>query len=397
MPTPAGKPKTSRTASKRASSGPSTKRRTTKTSPNGAASKPTGKQPLTYAQSGVDIDAGDRFVGAILGLMRRTHGPRVLSNDGGFAGLFRLDFNEKLFKRNYKEPVLVAATDGVGTKLKLARDMDTFDTVGQDLVAMCVNDLIVEAAEPLFFLDYLAIPRVEHLMLVDLVKGVAEGCRIAGCSLLGGETAELPGIYPEGEFDMAGFAVGVVELRKATSGMKVEPGDVVLGLASSGVHSNGFSLVRRVVEHAKLDLHKIYPELDPDRTLGQVLLTPTRIYAPSITKLLRGYKVKRVVSGMAHITGGGLAGNLERSLHPGVDAVLDRAAWTVPPVFTFLKKHGNIRKPEMDKVFNMGLGYCVIVRPAFADAVADKLARSGESVSRIGVIRKGQGRVVFRS
>jgi phosphoribosylformylglycinamidine cyclo-ligase len=381
MPTPAGKTKPKRTRS------------TTKTSPNGARHA----KPLTYADSGVDIDAGDRFVGAIMGLMRRTHGPRVLANDGGFAGLFRLDFNEKLFKRNYKEPVLVAATDGVGTKLKLARDMDTFDTVGQDLVAMCVNDLIVEAAEPLFFLDYLAIPRVEHQMLVDLVRGVAKGCEIAGCSLLGGETAELPGIYPEGEFDMAGFAVGVVELRKATSSMQVEPGDVVLGLASSGVHSNGFSLVRRVVEHAKLDLHTVYPELDPERTLGQVLLTPTRIYAPSITRLLRGYKVKRVVAGMAHITGGGLAGNLERSLNPTVDAVLDRAAWTVPPVFTFLKKHGNIRGPEMDKVFNMGIGYCVVVRPAFADAVADKLARSGEQVSRIGVIRKGEGRVLFRS
>ncbi|MEQ8843758.1 MAG: phosphoribosylformylglycinamidine cyclo-ligase [Phycisphaerales bacterium] len=388
MPTSAGAKTTTR------------KRRTTKTSPNARPAKGAKggvKSSLTYADSGVDIDAGDRFVDAIMGMMRRTHGPRVLSNDGGFAGLFRLDFNEKLFKRNYKEPVLVAATDGVGTKLKLARDMDTFDTVGQDLVAMCVNDLIVEAAEPLFFLDYLAIPRVEQQMLVDLVKGVAKGCEIAGCSLLGGETAELPGIYPEGEFDMAGFAVGVVELRKATSGMRVEPGDVVLGLASAGVHSNGFSLVRRVVEHAGLDLQAIYPELDPERPLGQVLLTPTRIYAPSITKLLRGYKVKRVVSGMAHITGGGLAGNLERSLHPSVDAVLDRKAWTIPPVFTFLKKHGNIRGPEMDKVFNMGIGYCVVVRPAFADAVADKLARLGERVTQIGVIRNGEGRVLFRS
>ncbi|UYV13094.1 MAG: phosphoribosylformylglycinamidine cyclo-ligase [Phycisphaera sp.] len=388
MPTPAGP----RTRSAKPTKRP-TKRQTTKTSPNGTDSK----KALTYADSGVDIDAGDRFVGAIMGLMRRTHGPRVLRNDGGFAGLFRLDFNEKLFKRNYKEPVLVAATDGVGTKLKLARDMDTFDTVGQDLVAMCVNDLIVEAAEPLFFLDYLAIPKVEHQMLVDLVKGVSKGCELAGCSLLGGETAELPGIYPEGEFDMAGFAVGVVELRRATSSMKVEPGDVVLGLASSGVHSNGFSLVRRVIDHANLDLHTVYPELDAEQSLGQVLLTPTRIYANSITRILRGYKVKRVVSGMAHITGGGLAGNLERSLHPGVDAVLDRKAWPVPPIFNFLKKHGNIRAPEMDKVFNMGVGYCVIVRPTFADAIADKLARLGEGVTRIGVIRKGEGRVLFRS
>jgi len=384
MPTPAG-PKTR--------SAKPTKRPTTKTPPNGTKSR----KALTYADSGVNIEAGDQFAHAIVGLMRRTHGPRVLKNDGGFAGLFRLDFNEKLFKRNYKEPVLVAATDGVGTKLKLARDMTTFDTVGQDLVAMCVNDLIVEAAEPLFFLDYLAIPKVEHQMLVDLVKGVSTGCEIAGCSLLGGETAELPGIYPEGEFDMAGFAVGVVELRKATSSMKVEPGDVVLGLASSGVHSNGFSLVRRVIDHAKLDLHAVYPELDPHRSLGQVLLTPTRIYAPSITRILRGYKVKRVVSGMAHITGGGLAGNLERSLHPGVDAVLDRKTWPVPSIFTFLKKHGSIRGPEMDKVFNMGVGYCVIVRPAFADAIADKLARLGEAVTRIGVIRNGEGRVLFRS
>jgi len=352
---------------------------------------------LTYAQSGVDIDAGDRFTQAIAGFMRRTHGPRVLSNDGGFAGLFRLDFNEKLFKRNYKEPVLVAATDGVGTKLRLARTMDTFDTVGIDLVAMCVNDLIVEAAEPLFFLDYLAIPKVDHQMLVDLVAGVSKGCQISGCSLLGGETAELPGIYPQGEFDMAGFAVGVVELRKATSSMQVEPGDVVLGLGSSGVHSNGFSLIHRIIEHAGLDLHEVYPQLDPDHTLGQVLLTPTRIYAPSIVRLLRSYRVKRVVSGMAHITGGGLAGNLERSLHPGVDAVLDRNAWTVPPIFGFLKKQGGVRGPEMDRVFNMGVGYCVIVRPTFADAVADKLARSGERVARIGTIHKGQGQVRFRS
>ena len=385
MPTSAGKTKPQ--------SRPKSRRPRPKTTPNARR----GKGGLTYAQAGVDIDAGDRFTQAIAGFMRRTHGPRVLSNDGGFAGLFRLDFNERLFQRNYKEPVLVAATDGVGTKLRLARDMDTFETVGIDLVAMCVNDLIVEAAEPLFFLDYLAIPRVEHGMLVDLVKGVSLGCEIAGCSLLGGETAELPGIYPEGEFDMAGFAVGVVELRKATSSMKVEPGDVVLGLGSDGVHSNGFSLVRRIIEHAKLDLHTVYPQLDPDRTLGEVLLTPTRIYAQSIVRLLRGYRVKRVVSGMAHITGGGLAGNLERSLHPGVDAVLDRSAWTVPPIFGFLKKQGGIRGPEMDKVFNMGVGYCVIVRPAFADAVADKLARSGERVTRIGSIQPGAGRVRFRS
>jgi len=350
-------------------------------------------QAATYAHAGVDIDAGDRFTAAIASLMRRTHGPRVLQNEGGFAGLFRLDFNQQLFQRNYKEPVLVAATDGVGTKLKLARTLDRFDTVGIDLVAMCVNDLVVEAAEPLFFLDYLAIPRIEHQMLVDLVAGVAEGCRIAGCSLLGGETAELPGIYPQGEFDMAGFAV---ELRRATTSLTVRPGDVVIGLASAGVHSNGFSLVRKVLETAGLDLNTVYPELDSEHTLGQVLLTPTRIYAPAVVRVLRSYRVKRVVSGMAHITGGGLAGNLARALNPDVDAVIDRDAWPRPPIFPFLKKHGRIRQPEMDRVFNMGIGYCLIVRPTFADAVAARLAKAGESVCKIGTIRKGSGKVRFR-
>lgn len=351
---------------------------------------------LTYADSGVDIDAGDRFAASIGSMMRRTFGPRVLQNEGGFAGLFRLDFNEKLFKRNYKDPVLVASTDGVGTKLKVATDMQKFDTIGIDLVAMCVNDLIVEGAEPLIFLDYLAIPRVDQDMLGALIRGVSDGCVEAGCALLGGETAEMPDVYPQGEFDMAGFTVGVLELKRAIDSSRVEPGDIVLGLASSGVHSNGYSLVRKIVSHATLDLHRVYPELDTTRTLGDVLLTPTRIYVQPIVKLLRSYKVKKVISGMAHITGGGLAGNLERALHDRVDAIVNESAWPMHPVFSFLQKHGNVEMAEMRRVFNCGIGYCLIVRPTFADAVVEKLTKSGEKVYQIGEVRKGKGRVIGR-
>jgi phosphoribosylformylglycinamidine cyclo-ligase len=351
---------------------------------------------LTYAASGVDIEAGDRFAASIGQLMRRTHGPRVISNDGGFAGLFRLDYDEKLFKRNYREPVLVACTDGVGTKLKLGIEMQKFDTLGIDLVAMCVNDLVVQGAEPLIFLDYLAIPKVRQEMLVDLVKGISDGCQTAGCALIGGETAEMPDLYAADDFDMAGFSVGVVELSRAVDPMRVEPGDVVLGLASSGVHSNGYSLVRAIVKEAKLKLGTVYPELDRGRTLGEVLIEPTRIYAASIVKLMRAYKVKKVVSGMAHITGGGLAGNLERALHGKVDAVIKRSAWEVPAVFPFLQEKGKVASEEMDRVFNLGVGYCLIVRPTFVQGVTEKLEKSGETVFEIGTITKGTGKVKIK-
>ncbi len=364
----------------------------------GSAAPPTAKSSkgLTYADSGVDIEAGDRFAGSIQGLMRRTFGTRVINNPGGFAGLLRLDYNEQLFKHNYKDPVLVACTDGVGTKVHLAGEMKVYDTVGIDLVAMSVNDLIVQGAEPLLFLDYIAVHKVEQGMLYDILQGVTRGCELARCALLGGETAEMNDLYKPGDFDLAGFAVGVVELKRAMDSTRVEPGDVVLGLASSGVHSNGYSLVRKVVKHARLDLNKVYPDLHPERTLGQVLLEPTRIYVDPVVRLQRQYKVKKIVTGMAHITGGGLAGNLERALHEGVDAVIDRRAWEVPPVFRFLQKHGGIADEEMEKVFNMGIGYCLIVRPHFAEAAVEKLRKFGETVSIIGKVTKGKGRVKLK-
>ncbi|GAB5496899.1 MAG: phosphoribosylformylglycinamidine cyclo-ligase [Phycisphaerales bacterium] len=362
------------------------------------AKRPSKKQAggLTYADAGVDLETYDSFISGLGSMVRRTHGPRVIQNPGGFAGLFRLDYNQKLFQQNYVDPVLVACCDGVGTKLKIATETGDYSTVGVDLVGMSVNDLIVQGAEPLFFLDYIAVPSVIPEMLEQMVRGVASACKDSGCSLIGGETAEMPDVYAEGEFDMAGFAVGVVELKKATDPLRVAPGDVVLGLASDGVHSNGFSLVRKVVSTKKLSYDKIYKDLDSDSTLGEVLLTPTRLYATPIVKLLRAYKVKKVVSGMAHITGGGLAQNVERVMNPGVDAVLDKKSWDVPAVFEFLQKQGKIADDEMARVFNMGVGYVLIVRPTFADAVKRKLAKYGETVYELGEIRKGTGKVRLR-
>ena len=350
-------------------------------------------KPMTYADSGVDIDAGDRMVDMIRHHMTRTHSQRVLGRHGAFAGCFRLDYSQKLFKRNYRDPVLVACTDGVGSKVKLAVELSICDTVGQDVVAMNVNDLIVQGAEPLFFLDYIGTHKLEPQRMTQIVKGVADGCQLAGCALLGGETAELPDLYAPGEFDLAGFAVGVCEHRKLIDASRMEKGDVVLGLASSGVHSNGYSLVRAIVKQRGLKLDQIDPELDPRRTLGEVLLTPTRIYAKSIVAVLSHYRVKRVVAGMAHITGGGLAGNLSRALPDHLDAALQRSAWAPPPVFAYLAERGNVECDEMDRVFNMGIGYCLIVRPAFAQSITQQLTRLGETVYRLGRIVKGSGQV----
>ncbi|MHC4219766.1 MAG: phosphoribosylformylglycinamidine cyclo-ligase [Planctomycetota bacterium] len=348
--------------------------------------------PLTYTEAGVDLDAADHIVDLIQAAMRRTHGPRVFGRHGGFAGMFRLDFNEKLFQKNYREPVLVACADGVGTKVKLAAELGVRDTIGIDCVAMNVNDLIVQGAEPLFFLDYLGLHKNVPRHTAEVIEGVARGCEIAGCALLGGETAEMPDIYAEGDFDLAGFAVGVVPLRRAIDPMRVEPDDVVVGLAASGVHSNGFTLINRIIRNGDLRPDQVYPELG-SQTLGAVLLTPTRIYARPIVTLLWRYKVKRIVSGMAHVTGGGLPGNLERVLPPEVDARIDGATWTPPPVFDLIREHGNVDPQEMRRVFNMGVGFVLIVRPTFADSVARQLNRLGEKAFVMGRIVRGSGRV----
>ena len=354
---------------------------------------------LTYAKAGVSIDEGDRFVDMIQGFMRRTHGPRVIRNPGGFAGKFRLDYNEKLFQRNFRDPVLVACADGVGTKVKIASAMGRFDTIGIDLVAMNVNDLVVEGAEPLFFLDYIATSKLEPEQGAAIVEGVAEGCRQARCALLGGETAEMPDVYAPGEVDLAGFAVGVVELKRAMDPARVEAGDIVLGLASSGPHSNGYSLVRQALAQGGVALSDEHPLLPDGQRVGEALLTPTRIYAGNVVRVMRAYRVKKIITGMAHITGGGLAGNLIRALHEGVDAKLSRKAIAAslppPPVFSLIAEAGGVDNAEMERVFNMGIGFCLIVRPTFADAVARRLTRTGERVAKIGVIGRGAGRVRF--
>jgi phosphoribosylformylglycinamidine cyclo-ligase len=361
---------------------------------NGASDKQSSA--LTYAGAGVDIDAGEAMVQRIERHMRRTYGPRVLGQHGAFAGMFRLDYNEQLFKRNYREPVLVACTDGVGTKVKLAAQMQKFDTIGQDLVAMNVNDLVVQGAEPLMFLDYIGINKLEPELGAALVQGVADGCEQAGCALLGGETAEMPDVYAPGDFDLAGFAVGVVELKRIIDGSRLQSGDVILGLESDGVHANGFSLVRQVIEHANLDLHAVYPALDEQRSLGEVLLDPTRIYAHAVPTTLRQYKVKRPVSAMAHITGGGIEGNLPRMLGGRFNAKIDPNAWPVPPIFRFLQQHGRIDEAELWRVFNMGLGFVVIAKPHFAERVKSRLSRAGERVHEIGKVVKGSGKVKWR-
>ena len=353
-------------------------------------------QGLTYADTGVDIDAGDEVVRLIKPALRRTHSQRVMGAHGAFAGMFRLDYNETLFKRNYRDPVLVACTDGVGTKVKLAAERGILGTVGIDCVAMNVNDLIVQGAEPLFFLDYLGLSRVNPPEAATIIEGIAEGCEIAGCALIGGECAEMPDIYAPGDFDVAGFAVGVVELARAVDPDRVEAGDVVIGLTSSGVHSNGFSLVRRIVDDGKLDLGRAYPEIGDERPLAEVLLEPTRIYSQPIVKLLSGYKVKKIVSGMAHITGGGLPGNVNRALHDEVDAIINLNAWEVPPLFRFLQKTGGVSEDEMYRVFNMGIGFVLIVRPTFAEAVLRKLKGFGETPVVLGEIVAGEGRVTLR-
>ena len=351
---------------------------------------------ISYEQSGVSIEAGDEMVREISSAVAGTFGPRVIESRNAFAGMFRLDYDERLFKRNYKNPVLVACTDGVGSKIQLAGRIKKFDTVGIDLVAMSVNDMLVQGAEPLFFLDYLAVHKLEPEVVAELVKGVAAGCREANCALIGGETAEMPDTYSAGDFDMAGFAVGVVERKKIITGEIIRKGDVILGLASSGLHSNGYSLVRNICfKKAELKMTDVPDELD-GAALGDVLLEPTRIYVQPIIKLLSKYKVKRIVHGMAHITGGGLLGNIPRVLPKDCNAAIKKSSWPKHKVFSFLQDRGPVEEDEMFRVFNMGIGFVLIVAEDFADSITKKLTRFGEKVYKIGRITTGTGKVVLK-
>ncbi len=323
---------------------------------------------LTYRAAGVDIDAGDALVERIKPYARRTMRPEVLAGIGGFGALFEIG-------KRYREPVLVAGTDGVGTKLKLAFALDGHDTIGIDLVAMSVNDVLVQGAEPLFFLDYFACGRLDVDVAARVVRGIATGCEQAGCALIGGETAEMPGMYADGEYDLAGFAVGAVEKAGIIDGRAIVPGDVVLGLASSGPHSNGFSLIRRIVEHGRADLRAELP--GSATTLGDALMAPTRIYVKPLLALTRAMHVK----GMAHITGGGLTENIPRILPDGVQARIDASRWSRPPVFDWLQQQGQVADAEMHRVFNCGIGMVVIVAPRDAEQAIALLTEAGENVA----------------
>ena len=348
------------------------------------------KTKLTYQSAGVDIDLYEHSLAAMLPLIKRTHTPRVMDGFGGFASLFSLDYNCRLFAKNYRHPVLVTCNDGVGTKLKIAGMMNKHDTVGIDLVAMSVNDCLCTGGEPLLFLDYLALPRDDPPLIKDLIQGISDGCIHADCALVGGETAILPDYYQPGDYDLAGFCVGVVEREHVINGQAIQVGDRVLGLASSGLHSNGYSLVRKVVfEHAGLKITDHVPELG--RTIGAELLEPTRIYVRAIKNILEHYPIKkRVVRGLAHITGEGLPGNVPRVLPACKRVFLQRGSWPVPPVFGWLQKLGDIDQAEMDKVFNNGVGFVMMVSRFFADSIQRRLIEDeGIPTFMIGEIREG--------
>lgn len=348
----------------------------------------------SYKDAGVDLDLYENAMARLPRLMHRTFSPRVMRLDGGFAGLFQLDFANPLFKRNYDEPVLVSCTDGVGTKLKVAQKAGVHHTVGIDLVAMSVNDAICCGAEPLIFLDYVAMSHDDPPTLENIVQGVSDGCIDADCALLGGETAIMPDLYTRGEYDLAGFCVGVVERRHVIDGSAIAPDDVVIGVASSGLHSNGYSLVRKIVfDRAKHDLGDMIPELG--QTVGDALLTPTRIYARVTRRILRHYKVKKVVHGIAHITGGGLQENLERIVPEGSRVLIDRNSWTVPPVFPWLQRLGNVEPQEMDRVFNMGIGLVLVVSSFHADSIRRMIHELGMESWLIGRVVAGEKAVVW--
>ena len=358
----------------------------------------------TYRDAGVDLDVYRQSMARLPKLLGRTFSPRVLPLEGGFAGLFRLDFANRLFARNYDDPVLVSCSDGVGTKLKVACMTGRHATVGIDLVAMSVNDALCCGAEPLFFLDYVAMPKDDPTLLEQIVQGVSDGCIEADCALLGGETAILPDLYAPGDYDLAGFCVGVVSRSQIIDGSAVVPGDAVLGLASSGLHSNGYSLARKIA----FDLagHKVDDRLEEfgreelgtgelGATVGETLLTPTRIYVRPVRAVLNHYRVKNVVHAIAHITGGGLHENLARVVPEGVRIVIDRRAWPVPPVFTWLQRLGGVEQAEMDQVFNMGVGMVLVVSSFYAESIREQLGRAGVTSWLIGRAEQGPTGVVW--
>jgi phosphoribosylformylglycinamidine cyclo-ligase len=338
----------------------------------------TQKTSLSYRDAGVDIDAGDALIERIKPLAQKTLREGVLGGIGGFGALFEVP-------KRYREPVLVSGTDGVGTKLKLAFQLNRHDGVGQDLVAMSVNDILVQGAESLFFLDYFACGKLEVDTAAKVVGGIAKGCELAGCALIGGETAEMPGMYPEGEYDLAGFAVGVVEKSRIIDGSGIAPGDVVLGLASSGAHSNGYSLIRKIIARSCPDMGA---KFEDDKTLADVVMAPTRIYVKSILALME----KVTVKGMAHITGGGLLENVPRVLPEHTLAVLEKSAWPRPRLFDWLQAEGQVAEDEMHRVFNCGIGMVVIVAASEAGVAEETLRQKGEQVWRIGQIAARQDR-----
>lgn len=363
-------------------------------------------ESLDYKKAGLDLEKYAETMAGIAPLLTRTWDQtRVIrtpfkgagGKGGAFASLFDPDPNRGLFRRKYKHPVIVSCTDGVGSKLKIAMLMNRFDTVGIDLVAMSVNDLICTGGEPLVFLDYIAMHKDDPELSKLLVKGISDGCLESDCALGGGETAILPDFYQPGDFDMAGFATGVVERDRIVTGEHIEIGDIVVGIQSSGVHSNGYSLVRKIVfEAAKLTVADHVPELG--KTVGEELLTPTRLYVRPIRKLVDHYPVKkRVIRGLANITGGGLPDNLGRILPPGRKAVIKQGSWPVSPVFTWMQKLGNVADAEMARVFNLGIGFCVICSPHFADSIIKQVADDGIQAWKIGVIENGEAGVSFSS
>lgn len=341
-----------------------------------------GNKAITYKDAGVDIEAGNEAVRQMKEHVGKTFRPEVLTDIGGFGGLFALDV------KKYREPVLVSGTDGVGTKLRIAMLTGRHDTIGIDAVAMCVNDILVQGAEPLFFLDYLAVGKLKPEQVSTIVKGIAEGCLQAGCALIGGETAEMPGFYGEDEYDVAGFVVGVVERSKIINGSTIQSGDVLIGIPSSGLHSNGYSLARKVLLEARgLELDQHLEELG--KNLGEELLTPTRIYVKQVKPLLETGLIK----GMAHITGGGLLENIPRALPPGTGVKLSIGSWPVPPVFGLIRRLGNVPQAEMYRTFNMGVGMVLVVSAGHREEIMTALANQGEQASVIGTVIPGEGQV----